>query len=166
MQYTWDKIQEFISYVEYYIESIVSGVHTKIVFTALGGAFFWLIGDITPAVISFVIIYLIDFFLGVGISLYKNNFNPSRFFAWIVKLWLYFFLVILAHQFDIVIAEFTSLWMEHWIGALFAKYWVIGYLATHEFLSSLVKMESIGIPVPSGLIKRIKSTKKRIDEIT
>lgn len=162
----YSKVQEFLLYIEYYMESIVSNVNIKILFTAIGWVCFFLIWDVTPAVIGLFVIYMIDIVLGIGISFYNSDFNLSRFFAWIAKLWLYFILIILAHQFDMVIAEFTTLGIDHWIWPLYAKYWVIGYLATHEFLSSLVKLESIGIPVPSGLIKRIKSTKKKIDDIT
>ena len=156
-----EKIQEFLQYIEYYIDSITNFGWLKVLLTFIVGSVSYLMWDVTPWVIGALIIYVIDFSLGIGIAISRHDFNISRFFAWMVKLLLYFTLVVIAHQFDVVVADMIN----HNINALFAKYWVIWYIASHEFLSTTVKLESLWLPIPKWLVNRIRKTKDKLDDV-
>lgn len=116
----------------------------KIFITICGVTAVALIGDNTLAYEVLFILILIDTLTGVMISFIDKRFSSRRSFQGLKKLFLFFVLVISAHQ----ITKYTSIkWLEDAI---------VFYCAANEMLSIIENVHKLGVPVPRWIVEKLE----------
>lgn len=152
-----------ITWIWYYINSFTTWWYIKILITTIImiiWSLIWWRDDILEAAI---LIYTMDFFLGILLSIHRKNFDLTRFFQWMAKILLFLILLIWANKWDIILSNMLWYKATIWIMSIRAR--CVLYFWVHELLSLLEKLSTIPwFPIPKWLLQKIRTYKNKIDD--
>lgn len=118
----------------------------KIIVATCGGLFFALFGGNTLAYEVVFILTMIDLIVGLVARFHKKTLNPNRDnLQPMVKMLLYFLVIVAAHQVTRYVGEFIGL-----------EYVLVSYIAINELLSITKHLDQLGLPMPNWALERIQ----------
>lgn len=145
--------------IKYYLSSFWVNFNLKAVMASILGFFplatKFFFGSYTPWLKALLIIYCIDVLLWVWIAIYRGNFQINRFMKGIYKFILFWVAISVGNQIDKVISDIINTFDYANVHLFLAKFWIIWYMAIHEWISTLWKLHSIWIPIPKWLMDRL-----------
>lgn len=154
--------------IKYYLSSFWVNFSLKAIlasivwFLPLATKFFF--GSYTPWLEALLIIYCIDVLLWVWIAISRGNFKIERFMKGIYKFILFWVAISVWNQIDKVISDIINTFDYANVHLFLAKFWIIGYMAIHEWISTLWKLHSIWIPIPKWLMDKLLGYKSDLNK--
>lgn len=135
----------------------------KTVISLFFGVSISLFGGFDLSIGVFVILFLVDFIFGIVTAYKKNEINSRKMKNGLLKILLYFLVIIAAHHFDTWVLS-TASNLGFVFDGYFFKTIVVGYIIITEFLSILEHASDLGVPVPGIIVSKVKFMKKKLEE--
>lgn len=128
-----------------YFHALVTGAKIKAGFTVLGVLILGVVGQNVLAYEILFILVAIDFITGVGCGIKAKTVSSRRMSKSVMKLLLYFLLIIAAHQ----LTRYADLltWLEQFL---------VLFIAVTEMTSIIENAHKLGLPIPEWVTEKLE----------
>lgn len=125
--------------------TLTENVFTKLIVGSIAFTFGTIYEEFTLPLGSIIVLYFVDFFLGILCALKKRDFESKRFFSGGVKGFVYMLLMYICFSVDQTLHTGTGF-----------TWFIITFMVLRDSISILENLEFLGIKTPIGLTKYLK----------